>query len=125
MRRDKYIRRSAFVLVLVMMTLLVTRSLHVYSHSLQILNEVTHSSCTCSSDEDSQDDDSKDGHKHGEHGCLICDYVVSPFLENELPEYDFVLSLVHYTFQFSLIEDERSEIIVHKASRAPPAQLFS
>ncbi len=111
------------MLVLVVMTLLVTKSLHVYSHSLQILKEVTHSSC-CSSD-DSNDDTDKEGHKHGEHRCLICDFVVSPFLEGKFIEYSFAIDVVHYTPKLPLIEDERSEILVHKGSRAPPALIFS
>ncbi len=112
------------MLVLVMMTLLVTKSLHVYSHSLQILNEVTHSSC-CSSDDDSHDDNNDEGHKHGEHKCLICDFVVSPFLEGKFTEYSFAIDVIHYTFQSPLVEDERNETILHKASRAPPAHIFS
>ena len=125
MRRFIYLQHSALVLVLVMLTTLVTKSLHVYSHSLQILNEVTCCTCSCSSAEDSQDDDSKDSQKHAEHSCLICDYIVSPFLESETTKYDFILSVTHYTYQFTLTEDERSEVLVHKGSRAPPAHLLS
>ncbi len=123
MRRDKYIRHSAFLLVLLMMTLLVTKSLHVYSHSIQTLNAYTHNSC-CTSNSNSHDDDNE-GHKHAGHKCLICDFVVSPFLEGKLTEYSFVLSVVHYSFQITLIEDVKSEILIHKASRAPPAHILS
>lgn len=105
--REAVVRLAPLLLLLVMVTLQVGRSVHIYSHN-------HHLECAEEHGEESRGDDS--------HDCSLCHFTLSPFISSAIPttESAFV-ELASIETQYIFVESQSSTLL--RQSRAPPAAM--
>ena len=115
MRNRLYKSFVSISLLLVFVQMLMVKSLHTHADDQSVQH-----SCQCTTQKHQETpSDIPSEHKDNESHCHICDYIISPFLENTPPFFTLYTSFIT-ALGDRLVQDCLCISVVYKNTRAPP-----